>query len=334
MRYVLVITIACGLALGAYFLNASFEPDSYRVEDTGGSSKEETIGKESSASSVGRSVKAESHHIASAGDNDASDSIDIQWRPRPSTALDWRDYPSTYDELRALAEAGDGHAAARLASLLWTCNQLPPPQTAAEIDAAVDEIRRTRLLPIYSRGTEKVVDKNNSLESLEDNIEEYEARARRCSKVTVEQRAELDHWLDRGMAMGSADILLDRLSSRFDREAYLQLLNDLWDSGDPIALFALAGRRYVDYLEGLDASGHVWAYAYELAITNLVRDFNGEHGIPAENSLVPHFEEALAERRRNMPAHEIHEAERIAGEIIENNDNCCLSWPEDLFKNE
>ncbi len=330
MRYVLAIVIVFGLALGVYFLRTP-EQDRFGVQDAGGQPQaaENTDQSDEAADNLETDGLNRDSGYASPA------SIAINWRPRPESALRWKDYPKTYDELRALAEAGDGHAAAMLARLLRECNFVGPPKTDAEIDAAIEEMRRTHKVTWYRDGVETIRDYNNRLESFDATIEKYEKTARKCSATTIEQRAEWENWAGLAMAMGSTDMLIhDMLYASMQRDDYSQLISDQWDAGDPTALFSLAEIHNRDYYQGENPSGQIWDYAYQRAILTLILDYYEEFDIPTDKDGLANFEEELSNQRRRMHAHEVREAEELAKEIIEKNQNCCLSWPGYIIDSE
>jgi len=254
----------------------------------------------------------------------------VRWRSRPAPALE--EYPTTYEELRRLAEKGDGHALAKLSRLLFHCSLAPPPQSDEEIAAVVEEVRRTHRLPVYYEpGVESSVDLNNRLRDLESNIAQYVKRARQCNPVTLKQRAELEEWLLFARSLGATDGLLNLYQAILPGDAYAQFLDEVWQSGDPMALLEIAAYYYGGYRQGTNPKGHILEYAHYLALADLLRDYAGEFDIPSPHNPALIFDNILTERRRDMHAHEIREAEELARAIVGDNSNCCLSFPDSLF---
>lgn len=324
MRYFVATVVLLGLVLGIY-LHKSSEQDIFGARNP--ENKQLAAQNTDQLDVVADKLDADDPSLSIKETSPVS--IPINWRQRTTSGLHWKEYPTkTYDELRALAESGDGQAAAFLADRLSNCRHLPPPQSSAEIDAAVEEMRRTHMVPRYWNGVETMMDFNNSLESLDDQVELYQTRARRCSTVTTEQRAEWQDWVDRAIAMGSTDLLSHNLLyDSMEKDDYMQLISDLWDAGEPTALFSLAGVDAIAAWQDHDVSRNVRSYAYERAILTLLRDYYEAFDIPHEENAFVGLETDLANQRQHMHAYEIREAERLAKEIIEKNRNCCLTWP-------
>ena len=321
--------MSAGLIVVIYYFSANIESQNGRaqhehVPPTGSEEIKETPENILSAGPIGADQSVEAD----------SDSVRVNWRVRQETSKDWSDYPDTYEGLRALAEAGDGIAAALLANRLARCNSAPPPQSNGEIDAAIDEMRRTHLVPNYRDGVKTIRDFNNHPESLDSNIEIYEDRARKCGSINLSQRAEWEKWLDYALAMdGNMVIILDLLYASLDEDVYSQLLNDMWNSGDPMALLPLSALYSRDYHLGLnpEPTSLTRYYAYQQAMLTLILDYHEEFDIPLrESSAANSIENELSYIRRQMHAHAIREAEELAIEIIERNRNCCLVLPDYL----
>ena len=189
-------------------------------------------------------------------------------------------------------------------------------------------MRRTHKVPTYWGGYATVTDFNNNLDSLEPNIEIYVRLARKCSAVATEQRGEWKDWADRALALGITDVLLHgTLRDRMESEQYEQLMHDFWEAGEPTALFTLANiYRRAAYVAS-DPFGHIRAYAHDAAVLALMRDHYESTGVGLDETGLSGFEDHLAMQRQHMHAHEIDEAEQLAMDIIEKNDNCCLAWP-------
>lgn len=270
-------------------------------------------------------------------DGTSSDPVTVVWRPRPKSALHWSEYQGkTYDELRALADAGDGRATAWLAATLAQCSNFPPPQSDAEIETAVEEMRRTHLVPKYANGVATMQDFNNHLDSLEANIEVYEIRARRCSTVPAEYRTGWEDWANRALSVGNMDDLAHGLLyGSMEKNDYVQLLNDLWDSGEPTALVSLSSINLLDYHEGTNPNGQVRQLAYQLAALRLLHDYSRKFEISNnDDEFAKTLSDEIWHLRGQMRPYEIEEAKDLAEEIIGENQNCCLVWPEHYFGDE
>ncbi len=334
-HYVLAILIVFGLALGIYLLPGP-EQDRFGSQDD--SSQALTAEFTDQSNEPEDTDNLETHGSDFPAEESSPIALNIDWRQRPEPPLDWREYSTkTYAELRALAEAGNGHAAAMLAYGLGNCSYQPPPQSSDEIAAAAAEMRRTHLVPVYRDGViDRMMDFNNSLESLDSQIDRYEKSAKRCSAFTVRQRAEWEYWTNIALVIGGPvfGFLHNNLQTSMDKDDYSQLMSDLWDAGDPTALFVLGGINKRAAWQDYDTLGQIRGYAYDLAILTLLIEFESEFGIPPNNQSLDARAKDLLSQRSRMHEHEIREAEKLAKEIIESNDSCCLTWPDYFFDNE
>ena len=334
MRSVLTIVLIAGLLSAVYLLRV-FDADKLASQNE---SSLPTVAEDAGQSDAKQGLDSQ-ELIESAQERDAAPppSPAAVWRPRPETALHWTEYQAkSYMDLRSLAEAGDGRAAAWLAALLAQCRNLPPPQTSAEVDASIDEIRRTHLVPTYSNGVATMQDFNNHLDSLEANIEVYETRARTCSGVPADHRVEWDDWAQRAVSTSHMDDLAHTLlAESMEKDDYVQLLSDLWKSGEPTALVSLSAVNLLDYHKGTNPHGQIHQFAYQLAALNLLRDYYDEFDIsPNSNGLAEILSDDIQHLRGQMRQNEIREAEELAEELIEENQNCCLIWPVHFFEDE
>ena len=331
MRYFIATIVIIGVVLGVYLIHVPAPESPLSQND----------------SSQPRHTEDENHFGAIDGnesderlvptrDSNAAppSSHETEWRRRPQSDHHWTEYLSIpYSELRALAEGGDVRAAAWLAALLAQCRNLPPPQSSVEIDSAIEDMRRTHMVPRYTDDGVTVQDFNNALDSLEANIDVYEKRARTCSDVPTDYRAEWEQWASHAMLAGSMDDLTHGLLAHvMDSDDYLVLLNDLWESGEPTALFSLAARNFVDYHQGINPHGQIRYYAYLQVALTLLNDYYEQNDIsPNDQHLATTASGALRHLRRQMLPNEIRQAEKLADNLLEENRNCCLVWPDHLL---
>lgn len=260
----------------------------------------------------------------------SANAVAVNWRPRPAGALDWNEYrEQSYDELRTLAESGDAQAAVALARRLKLCDFFAgAAKTDAEIDAAIEEMRRSYKVPAYRDGVPEMMDFINHPDSLDSQIDNYEKYARTCSTVTLQQRDEWQDWANRALATGIADLPVQNLMlESMTEDDFLRFVSDIWNAGEPTALFSLSAIHHKAYWEAHDAAARTRAYAYDLASFMLMKDYYDEFDVPLDQRGLGTLEGDLVDQRRRMHAYEVREAEKLAREIIEKNPNCCLAWP-------
>lgn len=332
IRIVLAIAIVLSLAPGIFLFRISEHEERGSIDNSSLPQKVDERVQPDGSDGADRPVLSESDQSP---DGTSTDPVNVVWRARPKSALHGSEYQAkTYDELRALANAGDGRATDWLAAMLAQCNDFLPPQSDAEIETAVAEMRRTHLVPKYTNGVATMQDFSNHLDSLAANIEVNAIRARRYSTVPAEHRADWEDWANRALSAGYMDDLTHSLlHGSMENNDYVQLLNDLWDSGEPTALISLSSIYLLDYHEGTNPNGQVRQLAYVLAALILLRDYSEEFDIP-DNESAKTLSDEIQYLRRQMRPYEIDEAEEMAEKIIDENQNCCLFWPRHFFKAE
>lgn len=331
MPYILAAVIAAMLVLGAYFFDIS------------GSGVEAPGSDQVARAAMQVSVDLEANDDGETGeaigpDPDAITPLMhaglVQWRKRPVEDGVWEDYLSIpYIELRRLAESGDSRAAAWLSHYLSNCRFFPAPQSDFEINAAVEEMRRTHLIPAYFDGGARMQDFNNYLDSLEANIEVYEQRAKACRHVPIEHRGEWEDWASRAFASGYTDDLVHtQFESDLDSADYTQMLNDLWVSGEPTALVSLWLASTREYIKGSAPHAQIESLAYLMTAQRLLKDYIAKLDVSPDASLMSSELSRGIEHLRNvlLPG-EIAEAEEISNRLIDENGNCCLAWPSHYF---
>lgn len=252
--------------------------------------------------------------------------LQIEWRPRRATLKE--EYPDSYAELRALAEAGDGEAARRLHRLLWECGSAPPPQSDEEIEATIAEARQTYILPTYRNGKRKPVDFNPIRDSFDANVDRYVQKAKKCREISMAQRAEAQQWLDQAVLRGEAGHSLDHVLASYHRDDALKMAQDVWNSGDPMALQYFSGQYGEDYRLGRDPEGLIKQYAYTLAFFELLARSDeithpDEYANGSWTMLRNEFEEIFESR---LHRHEVRQAKDLARDIIRDNPNCCIHF--------
>ena len=265
----------------------------------------------------------------------------VEWRDRESLSQD--DYPTTYGELRELAEAGDVEATRRLAARLRTCRNAVLPITEEEISAVVAEMRATYSLPLLRDGKFEFLPEATgglgyrmSSAELESFIDKWQSNtssaAMLCNDFTRAQREEADHWRDVFEAQGGVWKSWREATRNMDHDATIAHVDNMWAMGDLTALEAYADLYGDDRLQLIDPSARVKSYAYTYAFYEALIETAKYH---SDAERLARFQDGLKHVRRYhsdiLSEHELQEAHELARQSIERNVNCCLRLPPNSY---
>ncbi len=258
----------------------------------------------------------------------------VEWRNRGSLSHD--EYPRTYAELRALAEAGDVEATRRLTELLRSCRRAALPMSEAEISEIVAEMRATYSYPMLRDGkfeflpsaTGELSHKIPSPAEFESFVDQWHSNVMRCNAVTVAQRKESDYWLGQLEAQGSVWAFWHEATQGMDRDEKITYVDNMWAMGDPHALAAYSELYADPELQLLDPSARVKSYAYIYAFYEALIETAKYHSNAAR---LAELQKALRRVRTFhkgvLSEHELKEAYELARQTIADNENCCMRLP-------
>lgn len=255
----------------------------------------------------------------------------VEWRDRWEENQD--EYPQTYAELRELAEQGDPAATRRLVGLLTSCKHAALPPSDAELEEIVAQMRTSYSLPVLTDGRfefhpDATGDLANFFESGEELtafIDQWQAITGTCTRVSMDQRGEADYWLSVLQAQDPNTDYSKRRPKNMNRDETIAYLEGVWATGDPRALGELASIYTGSDAESSDPLAYVRSFAATYVWFRAAIESARYHGETERLSelqrglsiVIRNHEELLRER-------EIADAYRLARELVENNDNCCI----------
>jgi hypothetical protein len=156
-------------------------------------------------------------------------------------------------------------------------------------------------------------------------IDKWHANTRTCTRVTVEQRGEVDYWLEVLQAQDPDTEYSKRPPQDMNHDEKIAYLESTWATGDPRALAELA-TIYSEYdVQTTDPSARIKAFAYIYTYFRAAIESARYH---SEAERIAELQWALMTVTSNHEAllsdHEIREAYQLARRTVDDNEKCCI----------
>lgn len=255
------------------------------------------------------------------------ESLRVQLRSLPR--IDASKYPvEDYDALKALALKGDPDAAFLLAQWLESCRHAPPPESEQDLERAINDIQQTHRVRSYRDGRLNHGQLKNPSEKQIALAQEVQRRQyKSCNGLALETRDEAADWLDLAEANGSDDARFRRAASgRLAANESIQVLNEIWQEGNPAALLSLSKVYRDEYNSGDWPEAEPKSVGAELAflVTQdaLLREAGMADEIPDNLGQV---NAAVLHRLSMLVPYKRDEAYEFARKLLGDNENCCMT---------
>jgi len=217
---------------------------------------------------------------------------------------DQRDFGPVLEQLSEAAANGDAAAAYTAWGIVERCARVP----------SADEDYQAGEQSVRSYHEEVGVDPTQALER-------YQKSFSACASVSEQERGRSQYWIDEAARLGSTDAL--RALAREQGQSYegYQNLERAWQLGNTDVLNELA-RAYRGGWASVDGQADpAMGYAYELLSQYVWRPPAAQSG---SGKQLQGFNSFL-ERAGRLPDQATRDAGiKIARELLENNDNCCI----------
>ncbi len=289
------------------------------------------VGADSARESIGRSTAGQVH--SPTVDTPENESLQIVWETEFSLRrlnVKWRDpekqelvsppYGQHYEPLRARALNGDSVAASLLYQILEECRPAFDDRNAMNI--AFDGIRQTHSIQLPSWEKPRRI---RNPEALEEFIQSTERDFESCYPITAAQKDESRMWLRQAAEGGNMNAILYFGRYAEGAEESIDWLERAWRSGQPESLELLGAAHLKSYDRGDDPEGHIDSFAHQYAYTQLLWASSSLHGVASFGQ----YQNAISKLTylsSRLHDHERIEAVKRAGQLIENNPNCCVRF--------
>ena len=250
------------------------------------------------------------------------ESLPVLWRMKSRDLVVDSEKPlgQQYEELVALANAGNADAAVSLVEITEYCKSSFASQE--EVDDAVSFAYQTHMLKFPGMAQPSAISEPEKVEEYIDHLvrEPYQ----RCVSLTPEQKQETDHWLRMAADLGDSLAMLEYGRLNEDKELREKYLTESWKGGEADALRLLSEHYGQAYESGESPSNKVLAYTMFLAYERLLDAALEGHG-PVARGWLHQNQDRLAEMTLRMHSYEISQATGMAKELIRSNPACCYS---------